>query len=111
MFIDNVGYMRVLEVTKLDIPINNSYNIGLKINTVEKTNSLLAIATLTYKDSVGKMYIQDLENLIIPKSKQLYQNMGLGINASLELYNLENAQMEIKNCTIKEEPPSELLNI
>ncbi|MEX2145336.1 MAG: hypothetical protein WD712_03150 [Candidatus Spechtbacterales bacterium] len=111
MFIDNAGYVRTMEVTKLEVPIDNTYDVGLKISVVEKTDSRVAIATLTYRDSLGKTHTRDLENLIIPKSQQLYHNVGLGINASLELYNLENAHMEIKTCKIKEVSASELLNI
>ncbi|OGZ61160.1 MAG: hypothetical protein A2919_00975 [Candidatus Spechtbacteria bacterium RIFCSPLOWO2_01_FULL_43_12] len=111
MFIDNAGYVRVMEVLKLDTPIDNSDSIGLKISTVEKVDSRLAVATLTYKDSLGKIRTSDLENLIIPKSQQLYLNVGLGINASLEPHNVDNVYMEVQNCSIKEIPPSELLNI
>jgi len=111
MFIDNAGYVRVMEVIKLDSPIDNSGNIGLKISTIEKVDSGLSVATLTYQDSTGKTRTNDLGDLIIPKSQQLYYNVGLGINASLEPHNIGNVYMEVQNCRIKEIPPSELLNI
>lgn len=109
-FTDNKGLLQVMETTKLLVNIDETKEIGFKLNTLEKAESTLATGTVTYQDIYGQTHSQDLKDINITSPKQLYINIGLGIDARRE-GNTRNAHIELINCSIVQTEPSKLLNI
>ena len=109
-YTNSAGIMNVREVTKLPVRINNEKEIGFKLNTIEKVQSTLASGVVSYYDSYGQLHNQDLKNIVIPNPKQLYLNIGFGLNSGLEPNN-KNVYLELLSCSIIQTEPSRLLNI
>lgn len=109
-YTDKTGVIRVREVSKLPVRINNEKEIGFKLSTIEKAQSTLASGVISYYDAYGQLHNWDLEDINIPNPKQLYLNIGFGLNAGLEPDN-KSAYLELLSCSIIQTDPSKLLNI
>ena len=102
--------MQILETTKLPTSINNQEEIGFKLNTLEKAQGTLVSSTISYTDLYNQNNNKDLNDINITSPKQLYLNIGFGIDANLE-DSASQAYLEITNCSIEQNEPSKLLNI
>ena len=109
-FTDKTGILQILETTKLPTSINNQEEIGFKLNTLEKAQGTLVSSTISYTDLYNQNNNKDLNDINITSPKQLYLNIGFGIDANLE-DSASQAYLEITNCSIEQNEPSKLLNI
>jgi len=109
-YTDKNGVMLVQETTKLENSIHNEREIGFKLTMIEKANSTLSSAVLSYYDIYGRLHNVDLENIQIPDPKQLYQSIVLGIDAGLETQR-QDSSIKLLGCSIIQTEPSKLLNI
>ena len=109
-YTDKNGILRIQEVLKLGNSIYNANEIGFKLTTLEKTDSTLASAIVSYYDIYGRLHNQDLEDINIPNTQQVYLNIGIGIDARQEIQK-QDAYIELLNCSIMQTKPSRLLNI
>lgn len=100
---------RDIKETFLDSNINNSENIGFKLNIIEQKGSNKAVSSLTYTNVDGKNNPINLEDIIITNPQKLYLSMGFGLDAHKESEN-KNAYIEVISCSLLEELPSKILN-
>jgi len=103
------GQEDIKERTILPAEIDNSYDIGFKINIIERGGSNKAISSLVYQDVNGNSATTDLEDMVIPNPNKIFLSIGFGLDARKEPEN-KDAYIEILSCGIVEAHPSKLLD-